>query len=229
MRIDGVLFDLDGTMLDTEPCYEKAMGNAVRKLGSEYTWKTQQLIVGKNEIDGAQLIIDDLDLKNLTPEELLEKRDEFLIDLFRSVKLREGIKEFVELLVEQKVSMAIATSSMRKYFAIKTKSNPETFKHFTHIICGDDPLVKHGKPAPDIYIAAAKQLNVDISRCLVLEDSVAGVQSGKSAGAVSVIVSPDVRIPLDVFHEADQIVKEWTEVDWSVFEFYNSYGVSVNE
>lgn len=97
----------------------------------------------------------------------------------------------------QGVHIALATSSHRANFHLKTRHLPETFKHFTeeHRVLGDDERIPvgRGKPAPDIYLLALKTLNDAIRRegkeeeirpdeCLVLEDSVPGVEAGRRAG-----------------------------------------------
>ena len=70
------------------------------------------------------------------------------------------------------------------------------FKHIKVIVAGDDPSIKNGKPAPDIYIEAAKRLNVDLKDCLVFEDALSGVISGKAAGC-QVVAIPDSRFSSD--------------------------------
>ena len=78
-------------------------------------------------------------------------------------------------------------------------------QHIKTIVAGDDPAVEHGKPAPDIYLEAARRLGVDPSECLVFEDAMSGVKSGKAAGCVVVAV-PDPRMEKHVFEGVADVV-----------------------
>jgi beta-phosphoglucomutase-like phosphatase (HAD superfamily) len=93
------------------------------------------------------------------------------------------------------------------------------------IVAGDDPALKNGKPAPDIYIEAAKRLNVDPKDCLVFEDALSGVRSGKSAGCQAVAI-PDERFSeedLQTYRdEADVVLRSLWDFDGSRF------GIDVN-
>ena len=64
----------------------------------------------------------------------------------------------------------------------RTHHERHLFEHIDVIVTGDDPAVKNGKPAPDIYLEAARRLGVDPAECLVFEDALSGVKSGKAAG-----------------------------------------------
>jgi len=82
------------------------------------------------------------------------------------------------------------------------------FQSFQEIVTGDDPNVKNGKPAPDIYLEAAKRLGVHPSECLVFEDALTGAQSGKSAGCRLVAV-PDSRMEKQSFLSvSDEIIED---------------------
>jgi pseudouridine 5'-phosphatase len=87
--------------------------------------------------------------------------------------------------------LQVATSSHRDSFEIKTKFNQELFKLFDGVICGDDPEVKHGKPATDLFLAAREKLgNPPLEQCLVFEDALNGIQAARNAG-MPVIWVPD--------------------------------------
>ena len=87
------------------------------------------------------------------------------------------------------------------------------FEHMSAIVCGDDPAVKHGKPAPDIYLEAARRVGVDPSECLVFEDALSGVMAGKAAGC-TVVAVPDPRMDKTIFENvADIVLDSLTKFD----------------
>ncbi|RLN45560.1 hypothetical protein BBJ28_00003233, partial [Nothophytophthora sp. Chile5] len=100
--------------------------------------------------------------------------------------------------------------SSRSVVATKTKHHPELFSYFSTIVCGDDPAVKRGKPAPDIFRTAGQRLfgltegedGDQPPRCIVYEDSVHGVRAGNSAGMHTIAI-PDVRIHTDEAQRAE--------------------------
>lgn len=111
--------------------------------------------------------------------------------------------------------MAVATSSKRREYDLKTTQHQELFKLMSHVVCSDDPLVDKGKPAPDIYLAAAKRFPSppkSPSNVMVLEDAASGVQAAKAAGMVCVMV-PDVRLDPAKTKLADKVLKSLTELD----------------
>lgn len=115
-------------------------------------------------------------------------------DLFPHVKILPGVEKFVRHLKAHDIPMAVATSSTRSKFELKTSLNKEFFELFDVIICGDDSEIKRGKPAPDLFLAAQKHLgNPPAEHCLVFEDAVNGVQAGLNAN-MHVVWIPDENI-----------------------------------
>ena len=111
--------------------------------------------------------------------------------------------------------MAVATSSKRREYDLKVTKYQELFQLMSHIVCSDDPLVEKGKPAPDIYLAAAKRFPSppkSSSNVLVFEDAVSGVQAAKAAGMVCVMV-PDERMDPAKTKLADKAIKSLTELN----------------
>jgi pseudouridine-5'-monophosphatase len=103
-------------------------------------------------------------------------------ELFPHAKVLPGVEKLIRHLHAHNVPIAVATSSTRSKFELKTSLNKELFELFDVIICGDDAEIKNGKPAPDLFLAAQKRLgNPPAENCLVFEDAVNGVQAGLNA------------------------------------------------
>lgn len=134
----------------------------------------------------------------------------------------KGARELVQALASYQPAfpMAIATSS--RYAGVEKKKvrHDAIFRHMTAIVAGDDPAVIKGKPAPDIYLEAARKLNVNPNESLVFEDALSGVRAGKAAGCY-VVAIPDTRFSQEekaVFvKEADMVVDDLSQFDGRVF------------
>ena len=128
-------------------------------------------------------------------------------ELCLNVKACEGADELVRKLKRANVPMAIATSSRKEGVDRKRAKDAAMFESMQVIVPGDHEDVKAGKPAPDIYLAAAKQLGVQPQQCLAFEDAVTGAQSARSAGC-HVVAVPDPRMEKVAFEGiADEIIE----------------------
>jgi len=132
-----------------------------------------------------------------------------------------GADDLVQRLHALGIPMALATSSSAAMVQSKRQNHSEMFDRFRVIVTGDDADVKHGKPAPDIFLVAAKRLGIDARRCLAFEDSPYGVQSAKAAG-MQVVAIPDSSMDKQRFHEADRIIDSLVDFAWSDWKFASS-------
>lgn len=137
-----------------------------------------------------------------------------------------GANELLDALsTTTRLPMAIATSSRYAGVEKKRKRHDRIFQHIKVIVAGDDPAVPNGKPAPDIYLEAARRLDVHPSECLVFEDALSGVRSAKAAGCF-VVAIPDKRFSdteKKIFMaEADVVIEDLQQFDGSQF------GLNVN-
>lgn len=109
----------------------------------------------------------------------------------QGVPCKPGLKELLATLEEMGMPRIVASSSPRNMIEQNLQTTG-TARYFHDIVCGAD--VQHSKPAPDIFLEAARRLGLDCHDCLVLEDSFNGVRAGHAAGAVTVMV-PDLAQP----------------------------------
>ena len=191
MLILGALFDLDGTLLDTEPLYDEVEQLLVNKYGNGeiISSEIKSKILGTPPSFNSKLLIDRYQI-NLTPEEFIKKRDELLIEPFKNSKFKKGAREITHMCKYNiGLKVAIATSSTKLNFENKTNH----LKYWLNedidlVITGDDKRIKEGKPAPDIFILAAKELGLEPNECIVFEDAANGVKAAISAGIGIIVV-----------------------------------------
>ena len=194
MSLKGAIFDLDGTLIDTEPIYFDAAQIMINQYGNgkSFDWDTKIKTLGSPELVTAKIIVDTFEIK-LTPEEFLKKRNAMTPENFKKCPFIPGAKELTDKFKkEYKFKTAVATSSAKINFDYKTFNKREWIKEdFDAIILGDDPRIKKGKPAPDIFILAAKEIGLEPKDCIMFEDSIGGIKACISSGAKVVVGIPD--------------------------------------
>lgn len=234
IKVKAIIFDLDGTLLDTEQLSDEAILQSFgaslpehvreerRLAGNVLPWEIKQQIVGLRAGDWVPMVIryaqenwgvasqDGDSSSNFFPmppsvEEMAHAWETNLNSLCPRVKACPGAHELVEEAAKLEIPLAIATSSRMNAVQQKRLKHETMFGRMSTIVCGDDPAVKHGKPAPDIYLEAAHRLGVDPSECLVVEDAMSGVQAAKAAGC-RVVAVPDPRMNKTIFEDVADVV-----------------------
>lgn len=205
------------TPADTEKQYSDAISNVLKEFGEKYTYNLEMQCLGLPTKLACALMIDELDL----PVELSELHSKFEDEVYRrigNVKLKPGVQRLLLHLHEHRVPMAIATSTSQKYFNLKATPHLRLLPAFRHIVCGDDPELIHGKPAPDIFLLAASRFKPAPSpdKCLVFEDSVMGVKAGRAAG-MQVVMTPDPRVPNASRRNATMVIKSLADFQPELF------------
>jgi len=183
---DAVVFDCDGTLVDSMPAHFEAWCEALTFFGAGGVFKEDVFIAmgGRPTRDIVVELNSEYDLR-LDPHAVaLAKREAFLRRL-HLVKLIEEVANFAESL-RGKVPMAIATGGSRMVVE-KTLRSVGISDWFDEVVTADD--VAEGKPAPDVFLRAAKLLGVDPARCLAIEDAPPGILAAERAG-MQVIAVP---------------------------------------
>ncbi len=210
-QVTHVIYDVDGLLLDTEPFYTKAHQILAARYGKVFDWTVKSRMIGLRAPDSAALMIKALELP-LSVDEYLKRRRPLLEELFPLAEPMSGAIRLTQHLHAHSIPQAVATSSDRSHFELKTMNHRQWFSIFGCIVTGDDPAVKDGKPAPDIFLLAAKRLHAPPAQCLVFEDSPSGVQAARAAGMFAVAV-PDPHMEDTAYPEAHQIIHNLEELN----------------
>lgn len=208
--IRNVIFDMDGVLLDTEPIYTEVTNRITSRYGKTYDWSVKADMLGRPAMESAEYLIEKMGLP-IQPEDYLAERTPLLEELLVNAGAIPGAEAFTRELHGRGVPIAIATSTDARLFEVKVLRHRAWFSIFTTIVCGDDPRVVRGKPAPDIFLAAAAGLGVSPETCVVVEDSPLGVQAALEAG-MRVVGFPDPRMDRKRFADADFVVGSYDEM-----------------
>ncbi|MES2661580.1 MAG: HAD family phosphatase [Verrucomicrobiota bacterium] len=183
---DAVIFDCDGTLVDSMPAHFDAWCEALALHGAGGVFKEDVFFAmgGRPTMDIVVELNDEYNLKLDPAAVAFAKREAFLKRL-NTITLIEEVAAFAEGL-RGKVPMAIATGGSRMVIE-KTLKIVGISDWFDEVVTADD--IVEGKPAPDIFLKAAKLLGVDPTKCLALEDAPAGILSAQRAG-MQVIAIP---------------------------------------
>lgn len=206
-KIKAVIFDLDGTLVDSEPNYFAADQKLFAKYGvSDYTMEIHSQYVGF----GSKEMLEDMQQKykiNESTENLLAGKNRNYIEIARNnTAVFPEMLKFVELLISHNYPVAVASGSSPEIIQ-EILSITDLAKYFNVVLSAEN--VKNGKPEPDIFIETAQQLGVAAENCLVVEDSQYGVEAAKRASMYCIAVPSPTILPLnDCFKKADLLFKQ---------------------
>ncbi len=178
-ELRALIFDMDGVLIDSEPMHFQAFQKFFEGHGLDYTAEQNALYLGRKDMEIAADLIDQYALK-MSAEEVVEQKEEIFQKLVRSNAIpREGVVETLKKAKAMNVESALASSATMP--SIKLIVDTLSLNDFFHNLTSGDE-VKHGKPAPDVFLLAAERMRVDPQHCLVIEDTEAGVEAAKAAG-----------------------------------------------
>jgi len=187
----AVLWDMDGTLVDTEPYWMAAEHALVEEHGGRWTDEHAHQLVGNDLLVSAEYIRAHSPIE-LTPIEIVhELLAKVVTSVTEHVPWRSGARELLESLVTLGVPCALVTMSWESLATAVVSNLPRGT--FAAVVTGD--VVQHGKPHPEPYVVAARLLGVDLGACIAIEDSPPGVASAVAAGIPTIAVPHHVEVP----------------------------------
>ncbi|MCD8131981.1 MAG: HAD family phosphatase [Lachnospiraceae bacterium] len=186
--VKAVIFDLDGLMFDTEPMWTTFWKPTLESLGLLYYEELPDAFRGTAG-ESSREVLRSFYGENVDTDAILRRFNDCAREAFaRPVPKKPGLDKLIEWLSGQNIPMAVASSSSREVIE-RHLANGKLEKYFQVIVSGHE--VACSKPDPEIFLLAAKRMNVNPAECLVLEDSHNGVRAGKRGGFITVMV-PDL-------------------------------------
>ena len=212
--IKAVIFDMDGLMIESENLQSEAFGIIIKKYEINPIKQANGLIQtpGLSERANWEILKKKHNLKEDT-DILIKKRNPIYLDILKkNIVSKPGLIKLIKLLKNEQVLLAVASSSGIEHIESVLGKLVIT-KEFNAVVSGQ--FIKNSKPAPDIFLEAAKQLGVKTNECLVLEDAESGVEAGHRAG-MEVIAVPNKYTKDNDFSKADLTVKSLESIDLSI-------------
>jgi HAD superfamily hydrolase (TIGR01509 family) len=214
-RVDAVVFDLDGVLIQTEELWDEVREALAREHGARYDAEAQRAMMGMSSVEWSRYMAEELGVP-LPPEEISAEVVRRMLELYAErLPLIDGAVEAVERLAAR-WPLGVASSSNRELIdAVLDLSG--LARYFRATVSSEE--VPRGKPAPDVYLEAARRLGADPRRCAAVEDSHSGIRSAQTAG-MRVIVIPNASYPpdRDTLAEADVVLASLAELTPEVVE-----------
>ena len=207
MNKKGVIFDLDGVIVDTAKYHFLAWKKLADSLGFEFTESHNELLKGVSRVRSLEIL---LKIGNVTISDtekqkvLISKNTEYLgyIEKMGADEILPGVLKVLDYLDQNKVNYVLGSASKNAELILKQVN---LHHRFFGIVDGND--VSKAKPDPEVFLIGAKKLNLAPQNCIVFEDAIAGVEAAKIANMTAIGIGDK-----EILCEADFVFKDFTEI-----------------
>lgn len=190
--IKGVIFDLDGVLVSTDELHFKAWKMLADRLGiSEYTKEDNEKQKGVSRLESLEIVLSKgRDVYSKEEKEILaEEKNKYYVKLLQTIDSKVILADVIQtldMLKKRGVKIAVGSVSKNAFLILERVG---LIKYIDEVSCGLD--ITKSKPDPEVFLIAAKKLNLKREECLVVEDSKAGIIAAKAGGMLSLAVGPE--------------------------------------
>lgn len=211
--IKACIFDLDGVVVDTAKYHFLAWKRLADELEINFTLEDNERLKGVSRMESLDILLQignksfDMDIK----KKLAEKKNKWYVEyisIMNEDEILPGIKEIFELLKEKGIKIALGSVSKN---AVKILDSIKLTSYFDVII--DGTKITYAKPNPEVFLKAAKELNVEPKECIVFEDAAAGIEAAINGEMYSVGVGSQ-----EVLGRADKVISSFENIDLSILD-----------
>lgn len=190
-KAEAVIFDMDGVLIDTERISFKSFQEVFKKYSYEMDEKFYLTMIGRN-VKSIRGLMENEYGTSFPFDEIYKQKVNLCREIISrdGVIMKEGVHELIDYLIKENYKIAVATSTSR-IRALQLLEEIGVKEKVNFVICGDQ--VENSKPDPEIFLKAAKGLGVEPEKCIVIEDSDAGITAAHAAKMIGINV-PDMKI-----------------------------------
>ncbi|MEP6262110.1 MAG: beta-phosphoglucomutase [Gillisia sp.] len=209
----GIIFDLDGVIVDTAKFHYLAWRKLANDLGFDISEDQNEQLKGVSRVRSLEKILEwgnvSLSQDNFM-EQMAIKNDNYLsyISTMTPKDILPGVQEVLDFFLENNIPIALGSAS-KNARSILEKTG--LYQKFTAVVDGND--VEKAKPDPEVFLIAAAKLNVEPSNCIVFEDAQAGIQAANSAGMISIGIGDEGNLK-----EANYVFADFTQIELNFLE-----------
>lgn len=215
-EIEAIIFDLDGTLIDSMWIWKQIDIDFLARRGIEFPEDFQKEIEGMSFTETAAYFMKRFDLKE-PMEDIKSEWHDMAVDFYRNrIPLKEKARDLMDKALEKGIKIGIGTSNSKELLlTVLDAHDIQSYFHTLRTSCE----VASGKPSPDIFLKVAEDLGVSPEKCLVFEDTYAGVMAGKSAGMKVIAVYDEVSATSseEIKKAADAYIQGFNEIMDDIF------------